>query len=153
MKASLTKSFPLLHQRSRIQMPQHLPQVTLPRLAFSAPPIGKKTLPLSLIRVWMLMMTWNQPPDKFPLVEPPTDDKLFEGHTRGWDGIDCCAVVAHNQNNTPFKNGWNPQILSYIKIFLHFLPLKWLIIVLLPSTSRAMKEVDIDPLPYGYLLC
>ena len=50
----------------------------------------------------------------------------------GWDGIDCRAVAAQNHNEPSFKNGWSPQILSYINIFLHCLPLKFLIIILIP---------------------
>ena len=30
----------------------------------------------------------------FPLVDNTAVDTLFEGQTWGWDGIDCCAVVA-----------------------------------------------------------
>ena len=67
-------------------------------------------------------------PNNFPLVENPSTGTLLEGQTWGWDGIDLHAVVAQNQNEPYFKNGWIPQRLSYIDIFLHFLPLKWLVI-------------------------
>ena len=88
----------------------------------------------------------------FPLVETPDADTLLEGRPGGWDGIYLHAVVAQNKNMYSFKNGWIPQSLSYIYIFLHCLPLKWLPIVLLKSTSRATKEADITPLTYGYIL-
>ena len=91
-------------------------------------------------------------PENVPLVDTPTADTLFEGQTWGWDGIDCRAVVAHNQNEPSFKNGWIPQSLSYINIFLHCIPLKCLIFFLIPSTSRDMKESDIALLPLGYVL-
>ena len=90
-------------------------------------------------------------PDNFPLVKIPADT-LFGGQTWGWACIDCRAMLAQNQNEPPFKNGWIPQSLSYIDIFLHCLPFKWLRIILLQSTSRSMKEADIDPLTYGDLL-
>ena len=61
-------------------------------------------------------------------------------------------MVAHIQNEPSFKNGWIPQSLSYIDIFLHCLPFKCFRIVLLPSTSRSMKEADIVPLALGDLL-
>ena len=58
-------------------------------------------------------------PNNVPLVDTPDADILFEGQTWGWGVIDCCAVVAHNQNAPSFKNGLIPQRLSYIEIFLH----------------------------------
>ena len=61
-------------------------------------------------------------------------------------------MAAHNQNEPSLKNSWIPQILYYIYIFLHCINFKWFIIVLLPSTSRAMKEEDIALLTLGYLL-
>ena len=91
-------------------------------------------------------------PNNVPLLDTPDDDTLFEGQTWGWYGIDFRAVVEHNHNDPSFKNGWIPQILSYINIFLHCIPLQLLIIVLLPSTSRDMKEEDISPLTYGDIL-
>ena len=63
-------------------------------------------------------------PKNVTLVDTPDADTLFEVHTWGWDGIDYRAVVSHNQNDPSFKNGWIPQILSCIEIFLHCLPLK-----------------------------
>ena len=86
------------------------------------------------------------------LVDTTASDTLFEGHTWGWYCIDRRAAVSQNHNEISFKNGWITQSLSYIDIFLHCLLLKRLIIVLLPSTSRSMKEADIAPLAYGYLL-
>ena len=91
-------------------------------------------------------------PKNVPLVETPYYDTLFEGHTWGWDGINRRAVVAQNQNEPSFKNSWIPQSLSYINIFLHCLPLKWLRIVLLPLTPRDMETADIVTLKYGYLI-
>ena len=91
-------------------------------------------------------------PENVSLVDAPAADTLFEGYTWGWDGIDHRAVVAHNYNYPSFKNGWIPQSLSYIDIFLHCIPLKWLRVVLLPSTSRDMREADIAPLKLGDLL-
>ena len=91
-------------------------------------------------------------PDNVPLVETPAADTLFEGHTWGWDDIDCRAVVAQNQNEPSLKNGWNPQSLSYIDIFLHCIPFKWFIIDFLQSTSRAVKESYIAPLTLGDIL-
>ena len=86
------------------------------------------------------------------MVDTPAADTLFEGHTWGWDGIYCRAVVAHIKNEPSFKNGWIPQILSYINIFLHCIPFKWCIIVILPSTSRDIKKADIALLTLGDLL-
>ena len=91
-------------------------------------------------------------PKNIPLLDTNAADKCFEGQKCGWDGIDCRAVVAHNNNKPSFKNGWSPQIISYINIFLQLTPLKWLRIVLPPSKSIDTKEVDIAPLTYGYLL-
>ena len=62
------------------------------------------------------------------------------------------AVVSQNQNEHSFKNGWIPHRLSYIEIFLHCLPLKYLRTVLLSSTPRAIKEAYIALLAYGDLL-
>ena len=53
-------------------------------------------------------------PDNVHLVHTPDADTLFDGQTWGWDGIDCRAVVAHNQNETSVKNSWIPK-----KHFLH----------------------------------
>ena len=92
-------------------------------------------------------------PKNFPLIETPSYDKLFEGHTWGWDGIYCRAVLAQNHNEPSFKNGWIPQSLSYFDTFLNCLPLKCLRIVLLPSTAMATKEEYISPLTYGVVLC
>ena len=91
-------------------------------------------------------------PDNVHLLDTTDAEILFEGNTWGWYDIDCLAVVVQNQNEPPFKNSWIPQSLSHINIFLHFLPIKWLRIVLLISTSRSMKEADISPLTYGDLL-
>ena len=60
-KVSLTKRFPLLRKRSIIRPPNHLPQRTLLSVAFSTPPIKQKAFTLSVIRGWILMITWNQP--------------------------------------------------------------------------------------------
>ena len=65
MKASLKNSLPLLHHISRIRPPHHLPQGTLLRMVFSTPPIRQNIFPLSEIREWMLIMTWNYPPRSF----------------------------------------------------------------------------------------
>ena len=97
-------------------------------------------------------MAWNQPQKMFLWLDTTASDTLFEGHKWGWYGIDNRAVVSQNQNDPSFKNVWSPQSLSYINIFLHCLPLKWMIIVLLPSASIDMKEVDIAQLTYGYIL-
>ena len=91
-------------------------------------------------------------PEKVPSVDTPASDTLFQGHTWGWDGIDCRAVVAQNKNEPSFKIGWIPQSLSYIDTFLHCIPLEYLRILLLPSTSRAMKESGIAPLKLGDIL-
>ena len=48
-------------------------------------------------------------PDNVPLVDTPADNTLFEGQTWGWYGIDSCAIVAQNQNEPSFKNGWIPK--------------------------------------------
>ena len=77
---------------------------------------------------------------------------MFEGQTWGRDGIDFRAVVSQNKNEPSFKNGWIPKSLSYTDIFLYCIPLKWLRIVLLPTTSRAVEESYIRPLTYGDLL-
>ena len=92
------------------------------------------------------------PPNNVPLLNTPADDTLFEEQIWGWYGIYRCAVVAQNQNNSSFKNGWIPKILSYIDIFLHCLITKWFRIVVFTSTSRSMKEADVSLLTYGYLL-
>ena len=90
--------------------------------------------------------------ENVPSVKTPDDDTLFEGQTWGWDVIDFRAAVSNNQNYPYLKNGWIPQSLSNIDILLHCIPLKWLIIVLLPSTSRSIKKADIDQFTCGYLL-
>ena len=71
-------------------------------------------------------------PKNAPLVENTAADTLFEGQTRGWNGINHRDVVSQNQNYPSFKNGWSTQRLSYIDVFLHCLPLKWLRIVIAP---------------------
>ena len=71
-------------------------------------------------------------PDNVPLVETPADYTMFEGQIQWWDGIDRRDVVAQNQNEPSFKNGWIPESLSYIDVLLHCLPLKCLRIVLIP---------------------
>ena len=48
------------------------------------------------------------------LVDTPSADKLFEGHTWGWYCIDLCAMVAQNHNELSFKK-WIDQP----KPFLH----------------------------------
>ena len=131
MKAYLTKSSTLLHQRSRIKTLHHLPQDTLLRMAFSTPPIGKGQEVDDGI---------EPVPVHVSLVDTIAVDIPFEGHTWGWYCINRRTVVAQNHNEPTFKNGWTPQNLSYIDIFLHCLLLKCLRIVLLPSTSRDMKK-------------
>ena len=91
-------------------------------------------------------------PENFPLDDTPTAKKLFEVHAWGRDVIDLRSVVAQNQNETSFKNVWRTQRFSYIKIFLHCLPLKWLIIVLLPSTLMYIEEAGIFLLTLGDIL-
>ena len=91
-------------------------------------------------------------PENVPSVDTPAAYTTFYRYKWGWDGIDCSAVAAQNQNAPSFKNGCIPQSLSYIDIFLHYLLFKWFIIFLLPSTSRDTKEADIAPLTLGDLL-
>ena len=62
----------------------------------------------------------------------------------GWNGIYRHSVVSQNHNEPSFKIVWISQSLSYIDIFLNCLPLKCLIIFILPSTYRAMKEAVIS---------
>ena len=82
---------------------------------------------------WLEVDDYMEPdPNNVPLVNATAADTLFEGHTWVWDGIDCRSVVSHNQNEPSFKNGWIPQSLSYIDIFLNCLPLKLLRIIILP---------------------
>ena len=132
LKASLTKSLTLLHRRSRIRPLRHIPQGTLLRLEFSTPPIGQNTLPFSRNQGLEVDDDMEPAPKTFPSVDTPAADTLFEGQIWGWDGINFRAVVAQNQNGPSLQNGWIPQSLSYIDIFLHCLPLKWLRIFLLP---------------------
>ena len=91
-------------------------------------------------------------PENVSSVYTPAYYMLFERQIWGWGGIDSRAVVAQNQNYYSFKTFWSPQSLYYLDIFLHCTPLKWLIIVLLPSTSRAVKEAYINLLTLGDLL-
>ena len=91
-------------------------------------------------------------PNHVTLVNTPADEKLFEGQTWGWDGTNRRSVVAQDYNEPSFKNVWIPQILSYIKILIHCLPLNLLRIVLLPSMYRYIKEAGIAPSTYVYLL-
>ena len=91
-------------------------------------------------------------PDNVTLVDTSAADTLSEGQTWEWDGIYRYAVVAQNHNDPSFKNGWSPQSLSYIDIFLHCLYLKWFIIVFLQSKSRAMKDAGMALLTLGDLL-
>ena len=91
-------------------------------------------------------------PENVTLVETPANDRLFEEQTWGWNGIDSRAIELQNQSEPFFKTFWIPQSISYIDIFIHCLPIKLLIIVLLPSISRAMKEADITMLINGDLL-
>ena len=42
-------------------------------------------------------------------VNTPASDTLFEGHKWGWYGINCCAVVAQNQNEDPSKMDGSPK--------------------------------------------
>ena len=78
-------------------------------------------------------------PDNFTSVYATDTETFFEGQTWWYDGIYSRAVVAQNQNEPSFKNVWSPQILSYIDRFLHYIPIKWLIIMLLPSMSRGYE--------------
>ena len=91
-------------------------------------------------------------PENVPLVQTPDAATLFEGQTWDWDGIAICALVVHNQNDPSFKNVWISQSLSYIDILLNCIPLKWLIIIILPLTPRDMEAADIVTLKYGYLI-
>ena len=79
-------------------------------------------------------------PYNVTLFDTPASDTMFEGQTWGLDGIYCRAVVAQNQNEPSFKMLWRPKSLSDMDIFLYYLPLKWLKMVLLPSTYRATKD-------------
>ena len=151
MKASLTNSPALLHQRSRIQPPHHLPQGTLLRLVLSTPSIEQKTLSLSGIRGYRLMMTWNQTLIMF-IWQILLLLALFEGQTWGWDGINRCAVVEQNRNAPSSKHFPIPQSLSCINIFLHSLLIKWIRIVLISSMPSDMKEADISLLTFVYPL-
>ena len=105
MKASLKKSYTLLHQRCRIQPFHHLLQNTLLRLAFSMPPIGKG-------------MEVDDDMEPFPihvsLVDTPAAHTLFEGHKWGWYCIDRRAAVSQNHNELSFKK-W----MDHPKPFLH----------------------------------
>ena len=47
-------------------------------------------------------------PNNVPSVDTTAADTLFEGHTWEWGGIDCRAVVAHNQDEPSFQNGLIP---------------------------------------------
>ena len=78
-------------------------------------------------------------PKNVPLVYTPDSDTLFELQTWGWDDIDRRSVLAQNHNEPSFKNVWIPQNLYYIDILLHCLPLKWLIIVLLPINFQGYE--------------
>ena len=88
MKAYFTNSLPLLLKISIIRPPHHLPQGTILRLVFSAPPIGQNTLHLSVIRGWRLIMTWNQPPIMFLWSKLLlTINFLRDGHGGGMESI------------------------------------------------------------------
>ena len=60
-----------------MRLKHQLPQGTLLKLVFSAPPIRQKTFPLSGIRGLRLMMAWYQPPRMFLLVDTPAANTLF----------------------------------------------------------------------------
>ena len=152
MKASLTNSLPLLHQRSKILPPHHLPKATLFKLVFSTLQIGQKTLIQLGIRGWRLMIKCNQPPRMFLRLKLILLTHCLRDIYGG--GTVLISVMWQHRiiMSLPSKMAGSPQSLSYIEILLHCLPFKWFIIALLPSTSRAMKEADIAPLTLGYLL-
>ena len=77
LKASLTKSLPLLHQRSIIRPPHHLPQGTLLRLLF--PNSSNQVEYIALFRNQVLEMDndMEPSPDNVPLLDTPDAETLF----------------------------------------------------------------------------
>ena len=66
-------------------------------------------------------------PKNVPLVDTPAAEKMFEGHTWGWDDIDLPAVVAQNQNepSLPFLHQYITTLSPYKMVYNCFYPINF----------------------------
>ncbi len=70
---------------------------------------------------------------------PVNGEALLEGQKRGWDGIDCRAILQGLMYNGPtFANEWSPNGKPFIHIFLPFLPCYFLEVTIIKATSNVL---------------
>jgi hypothetical protein len=69
-------------------------------------------------------------------------DGLYQGQTWGWDGIDKRASAGAGYKDMMFKNSWSPHNKTYLEIFTHFLPYKWLETIMSPKISVELETAN-----------
>ena len=97
----------------------------------------------------------NDPaPENVPLPNAPAPNGsvLYDDQTWEWDGIDRMTSAYPDKPDASFKKGWSPRDKSYMEIFLHCLPMKWMEDVLLVATSAAMVVGGSAPLRWGEMI-
>jgi len=91
----------------------------------------------------------NEPaPENIPCTDAtvPNLAQLKEGQRRRWDGIDCRHVSGASDAKPSFKEGWLPTVKTFLEIFLMCLPLTFIVLTILTSTTATLASRKVAPL-------
>jgi hypothetical protein len=91
---------------------------------------------------------------------PADDERLFrlggdlhDGQEWGWDGIDQRAGLLGGMYHQPtFANSWSPQGKSFVDIFLHLFPVRFVETVMVEATSRVLMSDNLVRTTIGEML-
>ena len=91
---------------------------------------------------------------------PADDEHLFrlggdlhDGQEWGWDGIDQRAGLLGGMYHQPtFANSWSPQGKSFVEIFLHLFPVRFVETVMVEATSRVLMSDNLVRTTIGEML-
>jgi len=88
----------------------------------------------------------NEPvPENIPIGGTSSDNDLKDGQTWGWDGIDRRHVITPEKEEPSYQHGWSPLGLSYMDVFLAFLPLTFLLETVVYNTNHAIESLGESP--------
>lgn len=64
---------------------------------------------------------------------------LNEGQSWGWNGICYRKTMTLMKEKATFHHNWKPNSKSFLEVFLHWLPMKWIADTIIDATNESLK--------------
>ena len=92
----------------------------------------------------------NEPiPENIPVDGNFSPDYLSKGQPWWWDGIDRHHAVTPEKEEPLYQHGWSSLGLSYMIVFLAFLPVTFFLKTIVYNTSDPIESLGEPPLGWG----